>query len=339
MTHDSKLIEKIQAILRKADESRNPSEAEREEAMRAANRLLLKHGLSMQDLGDLGDDTTTPGREHEHTSAFATEGDQDYWRGELLFRLAKIYFCHVYRGWHPRKSHYHWMILGRGDYVRALRTMHEYVAPQVEREFNVAVSKMTQHRRYARRWALHAATVMGLTDVETYVEETTGGRLSVEVTNEDLARLGREYFESLVSDMGIDAALRQIQVLIGCNELNANRTRQKIIKEDIAPASPGNLGVWRRSFFFAANMRIASRLREMMREDVKEMGEPGMALVKNEKRDLDDFIESLDLGLSSNRSGRELDDEGMALGREAGDRADLSPHNKVRATGRKELAS
>jgi hypothetical protein len=337
MTHDSALIDKIKAILRKADETRNPSEAEREEAMRAANRLLLKHGLDMQDLGDIEDDTTIPGREHEHTSAFATEGDQDYWRGELLYRLAKIYFCHVYRGWHPHKSHYHWMILGRGDYVQALRTMHEYVAPQIEREFSVATSKMTQHRRYARRWALHAATVTGLTDVENYVEETTGGRVSVEITNEDLARLGREYWEVTVNDIGLDAALTQIQVLIGCNRLNAERTRAKIIKDDIAPASPENLGVWRRSFFYAANLRIATRLRNMMHEDVKEMGEPGVALVKNEKEDLDRFIDSLDLGLSNSSSSRERDAEGMALGREAGDRADLSPHNKVKATNRRTL--
>lgn len=321
MTHDSALLEKIKAILRKADETRNPSEAEREEAMRAANRLLLKHGLSMQDLGDIEDDASIPGREHEHTSAFSTEGDQDYWRGELLYRIAPIYFCHVYRGWHPRKSHYHWMILGRGDYVSALRTMFDYIAPQIEGEFATAMSKMTQHRRYARRYALHAARGMDIDETD----------------NDQLATIGAEHWHRVVDDIGLDAALREIQVLIGCNRLNAERTRNKIVKGDIAPASPENLGVWRRSFFYAANLRIKNRLWTMMREEVEDMGEPGMALVKNEKDDLDRYIDSLNLGLTTNRSARERDEDGMAHGRDAADRADLSPHNKVRATARREL--
>lgn len=322
MTHDTKLLDKIRAILRKAEEGTNPSEAERDTAVRMANRLLLKHGLSMQDIGTIEGDTTPAGRAHEHGQVHTTTSDQDRWQGNLLYRIAPVYFCHVY--YVPGRHSQRWYILGRGDYAEAVRAMFTWIVPQIEREFGVAASKMTQHRRYARRYAEHACE-----DMDTFDE----------LTEEELAERGSEHWARTVDDIGLDAALREIQVLIGCNRLNAERTKNKIVKGDIAPASPENLGVWRRSFFHAANLRIKNRLWDMMKDETKDLGEPGMALVKNERDDLMRYVDSLDLNLHSVNSGRQHDEEGAALGIEAADRADLSPHNKVSSINRNQLGA
>lgn len=326
MTHDPKLIEKIKAILRKAEESKNPSEAERDTAMRMANRLLLKHGLTMQDVGTIDDPAN--GRDFEHESLLETDGDTDAWRGLLLFRIARVYFCNVYRTPGRGKS-YRWMIVGRSDYVRTAQTMFEWIAPQLEYEFTHAMSKMTQHRRYARRYALHAAR-------RKFTYE--GAPKIADIDDDELASIGLEHWEHEVEEIGEDQALVDMQILLNCNELNAQRTRAKVLKEDIAPNAPANLGVWRRSFFEAAIIRVHRRLHEMMKQEVTTLGEPGTALVKNEREDLKRFLESLDLNLRANQSNRQVDAGGRASGDAAGKRVDVSAHNKVKKVTRKELS-
>ena len=49
---NQKIIDKIAKLLARADESRNDNPHEREIAMRQANSLLVKHGLSMTDVTD-----------------------------------------------------------------------------------------------------------------------------------------------------------------------------------------------------------------------------------------------------------------------------------------------
>lgn len=319
MTHDTKLIDKIKAILRKAQESNNPSDEERDTAMRMANRLLLKHGMTMQDVGTIDDDDTPAGREYEHEIGYTFEGNKDRWKGTLLNLIAPVYFCKIYRLGGTK----HVMLIGRGDYAMACRTMFDFIVPQVEREFAVATSKLTQHRRYARRYALHA-----LEGAEVY-----------DMTDEEIAEAGAERWQRTVNEIGVEGALTEIQILLGCNRLNAERTRSKIKSGDIAPHAPEDLGIWRRSFHIAAAKRIGQRLKDMMAQEVEDLGDPGMALVKNEDADLQAFLDSLELGLRQEKRTYKRDREGARLGDAAGQRADLSPHNKVNPASQRELTS
>lgn len=117
----------------------------------------------------------------------------------------------------------------------------------------------------------------------------------------------------------------------------AKKVRAFVKRGDIAGAGVENLAVWRRSFFDAAVDRVASRLTALMRSDVNDLGDAGSALVKDERSDLDAFLASLDLGLTSRQSNRSVDAHGAGAGRAAGDRADVSGHRKVGGLGPRQL--
>jgi hypothetical protein len=315
-------MDKIRAILRKADEGDNPSEHERDVAIRLANKLLLKHGLTMSDVGDL-DPEDKSGRMFEHASGLYTLGDDDYWRGELLFRIASVYFCKVYRGSTNDHGAYHWMMVGRLDHIQMTRAMFEFVAPQVEREFTVMVSRMTQQHRFARRYAMQAFKLDH--PGEPYPHD------------DDLAEFGRARFERIKILSGVDGALKDIRALCGIDSVHyGKKVRAKVTRNEIAPHDTKNLGVWRRSFFTAASTKIKNRLDELMREEAADIGETGTALVKDERADLQRALEDLDLGLTNNKNMRKGDRHGAQAGHEAGERADLSLGRKL-ATARPQL--
>lgn len=332
MTQPSEdIVNKIRSILRKADESQNPSDAERDTAMRMANRLLLKHGLAMSDLGEAAEEE----RSWEHEGFFSTGGDSDAWKGDLLWRISSVYFCKYYRINYGRGAGRH-VLLGRVENVAACKAMYEFVAPQLQLEFNVAVSKMTQQHRFARRYAHALMSELLAFDREGLFGEAT--RAS-DFDDDMLASIAYDYLEGGgFDDGGLDAKIEDIRFRCEIESFHyAKKVRSKIRAQEIAPSDTENLGVWRRSFFEAAAVRVKMRLHELMDAEVEELGDPGMALVRDETADLKRFVDSLDLGLRSGSSNRESDAAGMDAGREAGDRADLSGHRKVSNGGRKEL--
>lgn len=330
---DAKVMEKIRAILRKAGEG-NPSQEEREVAMAMANKMLMKHGLTLADVGDL-DDETIPGREFGQESTFTTEGDLEHWRGLLLRKIAKVYFCDVYRVPYGDRKRNGWVVYGRADYVRMTQTMYSFVEPQIERELNVALSKMTQCHRYARRYA------------ETIVEEIFAAAGAVDTSkyeiggdDSQLARLGKEHFEALRKEAGPAIALMDIMERTGLAKSYSEEVRAFIRREDIAPSFTEHVGVWRRSWVDGAVARISARLRSMMREEVESHGTSGNALVRNERDALQRYYEEhLKDNLTSNYSERNYDPSGARAGDAAGKRADLSGHSKVGKITRKELGS
>lgn len=333
MTMDDKTIDKIKSILRKADETKNPSEAERDTALRMANRLLLKHGLSMADLGDI-DGEAESGRDFEHGGAFDIDSEADMWKSLLLHRIGKVYFCEVYRTRYGR-GRVRMMMVGRSDYLATAKAMYEFIEPQVIAELNIALAAMTktdsphqqQQARLARQYAIAAAI--------EYLREMEEGVAYTDLEDEELAQMGKDRLEAIED---ADEALHDIMALCGLSSMHyAKKARAFIKRGAIASADVENLAVWRRSFLDGAVGRIAKRLKQLMAEEVQHVGETGTALVKNEQADLEQFLDTLDLGLRKRRSSRQVDLNGLAAGREAGDRADLSVGRKVDRGNSKQL--
>lgn len=341
MQHDEKLIDKIKAILRKADENANASEEERDTAMRMANRLLLKHGMEMADLGDIEDHGEMPGREwvHDRAGIDVTHGDKDVWKSVLLHRMAPTYFCKSYRIPLGKRDAYRLVLLGRSDHVAACKAMFDFVVPQLEAELNVALAKITrtssphqqQQARHARRYAEYAAI--------EYLRGNEEGSSLGDVSDDELARLGRERYEGIVEDASTEMALADIMAVCNVSMNFAKKVRAFVKRGDIAGAQIENLAVWRRSFFDGAIGRVATRLREAMRVEVKDLGEPGTALVKDENAALKEFMASLNLGLRSSTSNRSIDGAGHAAGDAAGKRADISGSRKVSGLGQRRLGA
>lgn len=316
-------MDKIRAILRKADEADNPSAEERDVAIRMANKLLLKHGLTMSDVGDL-DPEDRSGRAFKQESGFSTEGDDDYWRGELLFRIAGVYFCKVYRASGYGHGSYTWMMVGRADHIAMTRAMFEFVAPQVEHEFTVMVSRMTQQHRFARRYAIQAFKLDNPTEALPH--------------DDDLAEFGRARFERIKILMDVEGALKDIRALCGIDSIHyGKKVRAKVTRSEIAPHDTTNLGVWRRSFYHAAGIKIQARLHELIREEVTDLGDVGTALVVNEKADLNRALNDMGLDLQGERNNRKQDAHGRRAGHEAGKRVDVSLGRKLTNVGTPQL--
>lgn len=338
---DTKVIDKIRAILRKADESSNQHEGERDAAMHAANRLLLKHGLSMADIGEIADDDTSAGRMFERTTEFETES-ADSWRGSLLCRLARTYFCQAYyvSTWIVKddfgtgmSSGRRWVLLGRKDYTDTCRAMFQFIVPQIQRELDVELASIVrtespnlqQQARHARTYAEQAYWLA----MQTNGDDTL-------LDDEQLAAVGSE---RLATKQG-DDAVRDIQALCGIESFHyAKKVRAFIKRGDIARAPISDMGVYRRSFLEAAVQRVSSRVAAMMFNDVQDLGSKGTDLVKDEKLDLKRFMEDIGLKIGGRTSNRQYDAEGLAAGRAAGERADISGHRKVSSVGPRSLGA
>lgn len=83
----SHIAEKIAKLIAKADSTTH--EAEAETFMAKAHALLEAHGLSMLDLGTIGEDPV--GRDDNVIHFFAAEG----WCSRMLFKLAIYYGCEL----------------------------------------------------------------------------------------------------------------------------------------------------------------------------------------------------------------------------------------------------
>jgi hypothetical protein len=80
-----KIVERIRKLMQLA--GNNPSEAEREAAMRKAHQLLIQHNLNIQDVQETVESVDV----HPDTVAWKNEP----WRRTILSAIAKLYFCQV----------------------------------------------------------------------------------------------------------------------------------------------------------------------------------------------------------------------------------------------------
>lgn len=80
-----KIIERIRKLMQLA--GNNPSEAEREAAMRKAHQLLIQHNLNMTDVQETVETVSV----YADDVAYKNEP----WRRVILTAIAKLYFCQI----------------------------------------------------------------------------------------------------------------------------------------------------------------------------------------------------------------------------------------------------
>jgi hypothetical protein len=135
-SESEKVLAKVQKLLARANDERNDSDNERETAMRQANALLAKHGLSMAEMDAF-----------EEKETFGPKGKleiKDYgravWKRIVLNQIAKLNGCMVitstkwdYDGDRPRRVKMIYVI-GRAVRATVTRQMADYVIESIERE-------------------------------------------------------------------------------------------------------------------------------------------------------------------------------------------------------------
>lgn len=101
----SKIAEKIAKLIAKADSTSHPEEAET--FMAKAHQLLQEHGMSLLDVGRLGQDDPLG-----KTDNFYRSNDQDRWRLRAGPILARYYGCRIV--WYSdRRGNHSWVVYGR----------------------------------------------------------------------------------------------------------------------------------------------------------------------------------------------------------------------------------
>jgi hypothetical protein len=314
------VLDKVRAILRKADVANNPSEAERDVALQMAQRLLFRHGLEMADVGDIDDTDDQKVME----DALTVEGQDVEWKSTLAYRVSRQFFCTMY--YIPlTRNKQRVVIVGKPDNVAVVKELLPYIERQIEDACTVALSRRTDKRaQYARMYC------EGITRGDDYREDPQ------EYTDEELAEAGQERMAHLSGP----EQLRSIMAYCGIAENYAGEVRPFVKRGEIAAEVVSHIGVWRRSFYDAAVSRVGNRLYKMHKDQVEEAGDPGVALVSLERKKIEDYMNEHHPDLRARSTEREVDPSGMMHGRAAGDRADLSgSSNKMGVGQRNQLGS
>lgn len=298
-----KTIDRVRALLRKADENANPSEHERDAALAMAQKLMFKHGLDLGDIGELDDDARDREFVHDRDGSIKCE---ERWECTLAWKLAPYYFCRSYMLEFNRN--YRVALIGRREHVAILREVFTYVRDQIRGMAAAEVAKRSgipqQARQYVRRRWLD--TDHELSEFDERLDE------AITLANDELQSL----------DAGARADL--IMRTNGCSVHYSKKVESHVRRGVVAPEYVENLTVWRNSFYDGATLSVAKRVREQQRDQIDEApGTTGTDLVRNEDGAVAAFMDSLGLGLRSSRSNRRSDYSGRAAGDAAGSRADL----------------
>lgn len=308
--------DKIRAMLRKAGEG-NPSEAEREVALRMAHQLMLKHGLSESEIGNPDDD---PGG-FTQEPYFRTESESDHWKGTLLCNIAEFYFCDAYAmqpRWAADRFQAEWFLMGKEDHVEVFKMMFEFICPQIEAGFTKALAEFGNiQERHARTYCVETCKEMGMNQ-----------ELIDSMTEADLAEFGRMRLEQITIS---NDPVEDIMNLCEIDSFNyAKKVRAYIKRKEIGRGRPDlRLDVWRNSFFMGAVAEIRERIQAMNKQEVEDLGSSGMALVLNEKEALVRWQEDIGHETEQRSMNQKVDREGVHAGMEAGANADLMPGRKL----------
>lgn len=122
----ARIIDKIRKLLAMADSDRNDNDNERETALRQANSLMDKHGVSMLDMDD--DSEADPNGERGESD---TATGAAIWKAMLISHVAKLYGCKSYRTTGSRGRTY---VVGREVHRTVVLSMSEYLMRSIERE-------------------------------------------------------------------------------------------------------------------------------------------------------------------------------------------------------------
>jgi hypothetical protein len=312
MTIDS-AIQKVRKLLDLANEASKGTEAERDLAMQRAQEIMLKHGLEMAAIDASREDKSREVGEERYDIM------EEDWQRALLDNIARGSFARTYFYQGSNRT----VIVGRPEQVAFVKTLYQWLLPQVEAAAIKTAKSYDKRAQYAYLYGLRALTI-----------EIAAGRDDRDIreaSQEDIAWAGLSRFLDK-NDRGDGA--EDISNLCGIALNYAKEVRPFVKREEVAPGFAQHTGVFMRSFFLSAAATVGQRLRETQTRFAEEGGDNASALVVQETKAVDDFLKALDLGKVS--SSAKYDREGWKAGANAA--KDFSLHtNREVAGGRKEL--
>jgi Protein of unknown function (DUF2786) len=309
MSTDS-AINKIRKLLDLANEQSGGTDAERDLAMQRAQEIMLKHGLEMSMIEAATDDHSRDVGEERF------EVLEEDWRRALLDAIARGSFArtYYYKGWGQT------VIVGRPEQVAFVKELYHWLVPQLEGAAVKTAKSYDKRAQYAYLYGLRALTL-----------EVAAGMIDLDprdATQDDIAAAGLRRFLA-ASDGAYD-----IQHICGIALNYAKEVRPFVKRMQIAPGFAQHTGVFMRSFFMSASATVGQRLRDTQRKFANEGGDNAMALVKNETKAVNDFMESLNLSKESSQA--QYDSAGWNAGADAARDFSLNLSKPV-SGGRKEL--
>lgn len=171
---NNKILEKISNLLARADAEQNDNPHEREIAMKQANALLTKHGLSITDVSDKVERKDSFGalgrKKHDLTTKFV-------WETGVWNEIASLNACKIIKT--PRKGLNRITIVGRQLNCVVVQRMAEYVVNSIKREAKNQGRKLCSFGNGA--W-------FGVADqVEKIIEERKKGIIGEEQVSQETA--------------------------------------------------------------------------------------------------------------------------------------------------------
>ncbi len=320
MTID-KVMDRVRKLLALAAEQSNDSEHERNLAMQHAQELMLKHGLEMSMVEGASD-------EERKVTEERFEVMEEDWRRALLDNIARGSFARTYYYTGSNRT----VIVGRPEQVAFVKELYHFLVPQLEASAIRTMKAYDKRAQYAYLYCLRSYT----DDLYSQVRDgdmTVGHaqELIRNATEQDLIGAGQNRFAWKNAE-GVGA--EDIQTICGIALNYAKEVRPFVKRGELAPGFAQHTGVFMRSFFMSAAATVKQRLMETQTKFANEGGDNAMALVRNETKAVDDFMEDLDL--RKQKSESKYDREGWNAGATAARDFSLNL-NKPVSGGRKEL--
>jgi hypothetical protein len=307
-------IQKVQKLLALANEQGGGTDAERDLAMQRAQEIMLKHDLEMSMIEDAMEDKSRAVSDHEFDIL------EEDWRRYLLDSIARGSFCRTWYYMGSKRT----FIVGRPEQVAFVRELYNWLIPQLEAAAVKTAKSYDKRAQYAYLYGLRALTI-----------EVAAGRSDIDIreaSQTDISWAGLNRF--------LDAQYRgegaeDIANICGIALNYAKEVRPFVKREEIAPGFAQHTGVFMRSFFMSASATVGQRLRETQTRFANEGGENAMALVLNENKAADDYMDAKE-DMKKNKSEAKFDREGWGAGARAAADFDLNTNRTVTGT-RKEL--
>jgi hypothetical protein len=119
------ILTKVQKLLNLGTNT-GATEGERENALRMAHNLLIKHNLSMEDLDEL--------KTLEERIDLPYEAWSMLWSGQLAVSISRLFLCKVYKGNKINGTKAQLHFVGRVSNVTTAKMMHEYLVNSILKE-------------------------------------------------------------------------------------------------------------------------------------------------------------------------------------------------------------
>jgi hypothetical protein len=307
-------INKVRKLLDLAAEESGGTEAERDLAMQRAQEIMLRHGLEMAMIDAASEDHSRDVGQEQF------EVMEEDWRRTLLDQIARGAFARTYYYDRSKRT----VIVGRPEQVAFVKELYHWLIPQLEASAISTAKSYDKRAQYAYLYCLRALTINVATGL-------TGDLDVRDASPEELIEAGQERLEIAHADK---FSAEDIANTCGIALNYAKEVRPFIRRGEIAPGFAQHTGVFMRSFFMSAAITVGNRLKETQKRFADEGGDNAMALVRQEDRKVEDYMNDLDLRKEERQA--KFDAEGWGAGARAAQDFSLNTNRTVQG-GRKEL--